>query len=248
MKAALWALFSRGTYAAATNLSRAVFTVFADWEVVGAEHLPRDGGVVVVANHLHLVDPPLVSASCRRRLHPMGKFELFQTPLVGWALWAYGAFPVRRFSADMGALRAARNLLRGGEVVLMFPEGTRSRDRVLHPGLPGAAMVAILAGVPVVPVAITGTEAIRLPGAILDGLRGRRLHIRVEFGAPLRLDTASADTRQAEAATDQMMRALAALLPEQYRGAYGPGTEGQVVFARQEQVDPRARPSKSPPD
>ena len=63
----------------------------------------------------------------------MGKYELFQTPLVGWALWAYGAFPVRRFNADMSALRAARLLLRSGSVVLMFPEGTRSRDAKLHP-------------------------------------------------------------------------------------------------------------------
>ena len=237
MKAALWALFSRGVYAAATNLSRAVFIACARWEVVGAEHIPRDGGMVLVANHLHLVDPPLVSASCMRRLHPMGKVELFQTAFVGWALWAYGAFPVRRFSADMGALRAARSLLRSGEAVLMFPEGTRSKDARLHPGLPGAAMVAMLAGSPVLPVAITGTEAIHLPGTLLDALRGRRLHIRVEFGAPLHLDTAGAEARQAEAATDQMMRALAAMLPEPYRGAYGPGSEGQLVFARQEQTE-----------
>lgn len=237
MKAALWALLSRSVYAAATNLSRAVFTGFARWEVVGIEHIPRHGGVVLVSNHMHLVDPPLVSASCRRRLHPMGKVELFQTPFVGWALWAYGAFPVRRFSADMGALRAARGLLRSGGAVLMFPEGTRSKDAQLHPGLPGAAMVAMLAGAPVIPVAITGTERIRVPGTLIDALRGRKLHIRVEFGPQIHLAVSGAGTQQAEAATDQMMRALAAMLPEHYRGAYGPGSEGQLVFARQEQTE-----------
>lgn len=234
MKAALWAQLSRCVYAAATGLSHVVFTVFARWEVVGLEHVPRTGGIVVVANHMHLVDPPLVSASCPRRLHPMGKYELFQTPVVGWALWAYGAFPVRRFAADMGALRAARGILRSGSAVLMFPEGTRSKDARLHPGLPGAAMVAMLSGVPVVPVAVSGTEAIRVPGTLFDALRGRKLTIRVEFGPPLRLET-GAGAQQAEVATDRMMRAIASMLPEQYHGAYGPGSEGQVVFARQEQ-------------
>lgn len=241
MKSALWALFSRGVYAAATSLSRAVFTTFAEWEVVGIEHVPRTGGLVLVTNHMHLVDPPLVSASVSRRLHPMGKYELFQTPFIGWALWAYGAFPVRRFSADMSALRAARLLLRSGNVVLMFPEGTRSRDARLHPGLPGAAMVAMLAGVPVVPVAITGTEAIRVPGSLIAAARGNRPHIRVEFGPPIQLE-ASGDARQAEVATDRLMRGIAALLPEQYRGAYGPGSEDTVVFARQETTDRRPPP------
>lgn len=240
MKSALWALFSRGVYATATNVSRAVFTSFADWDVVGREHVPRTGGLVLVANHMHLVDPPLVSASIGRRLHPMGKYELFQTPLVGCGLWAYGAFPVRRFSADMSALRAARVLLRSGEVVLMFPEGTRSKDAKLHPGLPGAAMVAMLAGVPVVPVAITGTEAIEVPGSLVAAFRGHKARIRVTFGPPIYLESTGGDARNAEAATDQVMRGVAALLPDSYRGAYGAGSEGTVVFARQETRDPRS--------
>ena len=96
-------------------------------EVVGLERVPAGGPLILAANHVHLLDPPLVAAVVSRRVHPMAKRELFEIPLIGWFCHAYGAFPVRRFSADMGALRVARNFLRNDEVVLMFPEGTRGR-------------------------------------------------------------------------------------------------------------------------
>lgn len=220
-------------YRIAVALTRALLFTFAHWEVTGQHHIPANGPVVIVGNHLHLLDPPLVTASCRRRLHPMAKRELFEVPLIGWYLWAYGAFPVRRFSADIGALRAARTLLRSGGAVLMFPEGTRTRGGGMRPALPGAAMVALLAGAPVLPVAITGTERVRLPGVFLAWARGARPRIRVVFGEPFHLAAGGTDAASAEQATDAMMRRVAALLPEPYRGAYGPGSEGHTVFARQ---------------
>ena len=146
----------------------------------------------------------------------------------------YGAFPVRRFSADMGALRAARGLLRDGFVVAMFPEGTRSKDRMLHPALPGAAMVALLSDAPVVPVAIWGTEDIHIPSVFWGWAFGRRPRLHVRFGEPFHLATGGADARRAEECTDQIMRRIASMLPEGYRGAYGPGSEGRIVCARQE--------------
>jgi 1-acyl-sn-glycerol-3-phosphate acyltransferase len=221
-------------YRVLTAFTRMVMFTFSRWEVVHAERVPAEGGVVLAGNHLHLLDPPLVAASCRRRVHPMAKRELFETPLIGWIFWAYGAFPVRRFSADIGALRTARNHLRGGEAVLMFPEGTRSKEGAgMKPALPGTAMVALLAGVPVVPVAITGTEKIRLPGALFLWMRRKRLHIRVEFGEPFDLPSVAAEARHAEETTDLIMRKVAEVLPESFRGAYGAGSEGEVVFARQ---------------
>lgn len=240
MKAALSRAVGRAAYALGTRLSRVLARTFARLEVVGAEHVPREGAVVLVANHLHLFDSPLVTALSPRRLHPMAKRELFEVPLIGWYFWAFGAFPVRRFSADVGALRVARGLLRDGQAVLMFPEGTRSRDTVLHAALPGAATVVLLAGAPALPVAITGTEQIRLPGVFFAWLRGRRPRIRVVFGTPAPLATPEGAPHRAELATDELMRRIAALLPEARRGAYA-GPAGSVpVVARASARPPTA--------
>jgi 1-acyl-sn-glycerol-3-phosphate acyltransferase len=116
----------------------------------------------------------------------------------------------------------------------MFPEGTRSRNGGLQPALPGAAMVALLADAPIVPIAVTGTEGIRIPGVFFRPFRGNRIHLELRFGEPFRLPPEMTDARHAEAASDYMMRRIAELLPESYRGAYGPGTEDSVVFARSE--------------
>lgn len=222
---------SRWFYGALVRLTRLVLHTFTRWEIVHPERLPAEGGVVVVANHLHLLDPPMVAAAARRRLRPMAKRELFEIPLVGWIFPAYGAFPVRRFAADVGVLRTARNALRAGEAVLVFPEGTRGRDARMQPALPGAAMVVLMTGVPVVPVAVTGTEAITLPGSLFAWVRRRRPHVRVEFGEPLTLDEPRT-TEGARRAIDRAMREVAALLPPAYRGAYGAETAGRIVFAR----------------
>jgi 1-acyl-sn-glycerol-3-phosphate acyltransferase len=219
-------------YGLCNFLLRIVLRVVARWEVEGREHVPAEGPAILVCNHIHLVDPPLIGAASPRRLHPMAKRELFEVPLIGWFFWAYGAFPVRRFSADLGALRVAQGRLRQGELVLMFPEGTRSKDSALQPALPGAAMVALMSRVPIIPVAITGSR-IKFKFVFIQWIVGRRPNIRVVFGKPFELSEFRAEIASAEQATDHMMRQIAALLPQEMRGAYGDETAGRVVVRRQ---------------
>ena len=238
MKVWLWA--SAAWYGFSGWLLPVLLRLLGRLEVEHADRVPLDGAVVIVANHLNIIDPVLICSVTPRRLRPMAKREIFETPLIGWVAWLYGAFPVRRFSADLGALRAGRNHLRAGHAVLVHPEGTRSPANQLQPALPGSAMMALLGGAPVVPAAITGTEAITGPRSVLRALLGRRTSIRVVFGEPFALADGEPSADRAEAATDLMMRRIAALLPERYRGAYGPGSEGKLVVARQRNGRPSA--------
>lgn len=241
------ARLSRWFYRFLIAFTRVVLRTHTRWEIVHPEHLPAEGGVVVVANHLHILDPPMVAAAAHRRLRPMAKRELFEIPLVGWIFPAYGAFPVRRFSADVGVLRVARKALRAGDAVLVFPEGTRGKDAEIQPALPGAAMIVLLTGVPVVPVAITGTEHITVPGSIFAWMRRRRPQLRVEFGEPITIEQPRT-AEGAQRAIDQIMREIAQMLPADYRGVYDESTAGQIIFARSgQEADEHEAPGDQPP-
>lgn len=185
---------------------------------------------MVVANHLHNADPVLIEIAFPRPLHFMAKRELFGVPVIGGIIRWVGAFPVDRGRADRSALRAAQARLGQGIAVGMFPEGTRSAGRRLQPALPGAGLVALKAGVPILPVAIIGSE--RLPG---NGTKGRvapdksrsahrRRGVLIRFGAPVSLTSVSGRGKEGvQAATRQMMVAIAEQLPAAYRGVYGEG-------------------------
>jgi 1-acyl-sn-glycerol-3-phosphate acyltransferase len=117
----------------------------------GAERVPQQGGGVVAANHLSAIDPPLIGALCPRTVFYMAKVELLDMPIVGEILQWTGAFPVRRGEGDRESLRRAREVARDGHLVGIFVEGTRQRFG--YPGrvLPGAMMIALQEGVPIVP-------------------------------------------------------------------------------------------------
>jgi 1-acyl-sn-glycerol-3-phosphate acyltransferase len=216
-------------------LVRVIMFLYAKVEVVGADKVPRRGGVIIVSNHLNNADPGLVGGFLRRRVVFMAKDEMFQWPLLGGYVRLIGAFPVRRFEADLKALRRAVHIVRRGEALVMFPEGTRSKTGSLSPGHPGTAMVALRAGAPILPVAITGTEVVRLPGDFFRPFR--RVKVRMVVGEPFFLP--SIDRPRAEdfeRCTDIIMRRIAALLPPQYRGHYQdkvpPTTETPVQQAK----------------
>ena len=248
---------SRWAFAAATLLTRAVFGALARVDVRHDGRVPREGPLVLVANHVNQSDPILVLGYAPRRSRPLAKRELFETPLIGWYFWLYGAIPVRRHAADTGALRTASGYLKRGEAVLVFPEGTRSRDGRLRPALPGAATVALLAGAPMLPVAVSGTRGLSARRLLGGWLRGRRPRIRIEFGEPLdprEAAGAAAPGQPAVAggavaeATDGVMRALASLLEEEARGAYaGPRVGSAPVVARSPRRPPGSSGRAAPP-
>lgn len=174
---------------------------------MGEEHLPREGGYVLSANHLSNLDPwPLgLALFPRRELRFMAKEELFRSPL--WPILRFGgAFKVRRGQGDEEAVETAIRLARDGEAVAIFPEGTRRRKGLVKKFQPrphtGAVRVALAAGVPLIPAAIGGTDRIRRLGPL-----------RVRYGPPVELD----DLRELEpreaarVGTERLMTAIAGL-------------------------------------
>jgi 1-acyl-sn-glycerol-3-phosphate acyltransferase len=185
--------------------------------VVGLEYVPPTGPVLLVANHIGLVDPALIGAVSPRPVYFMAKEELFHNPIVKWIISQYHAFPVRRGEGDRQAYQTTVRLLRQGEVVGMFPEGTRSRDGVLRRAHPGAAAIAARSGAKVLPVAVWGTEQIfRWPRRVL------RPEVHMVVGRPFTLAADGEGSKDEHLAqqTDQIMGAIASLLPEAYRGYY----------------------------
>ena len=179
--------------------------------VIGREHLPADGPVLLVSNHISQADPPIMGvAALPRRIHYMAKAELFRIPVLRRIVYRLGAFPVERGGADRRALRLAKDVLAREDVLLMFPEGTRHVDGRLRPGMPGAGSLGLEPGVTVVPVAIWGSN------------RPLR-RVSVAFGPPVDLSTLNAGSRsqRSREAVNRMMAAIAALIPQ----AGGPRTE-----------------------
>lgn len=148
---------------------------------VGLEHVPASGAVVLACNHLSNLDPVLLGAVCPRQINYLAKIELFRVPLLGRLIRGYGAIPLRRTASDPDAMRLAEAVLEHGQLLALFPEGTRSRDGQLKPFRFGAARLALKYDVPLVPAAIVGTDH-AMPS-------GRRLPLRVPvaiaFGPPI---------------------------------------------------------------
>lgn len=203
--------------------------LLADWEVIGLENVPARGPLILVANHNNIIDPPLLGASIPHRpIVFMAKKELFDRWYSGWLVRGYCAFPVRRGEADRQAFRQALTVLRRGFILGMFPEGTRSKTGAMGPAQPGTAIIALRAGVPILPVGITGTSQVKGPASVIR----RRPQIRVNIGRPFGLAVDRSDRRAAiEAATRQIMGRIAALLPPECWGPWTPVVEpGSPVF------------------
>ena len=184
--------------------------VFFRLSVSGREHIPPDGPVLIVCNHISQADPVILGvAAVPRKSYYFAKAELFRVPFLRGYVNRMGAFPVERGGADRRALRLSREVLARGDVLMMFPEGRRFTDGRLRPGLSGAGSLALIPGVTVIPAAIWGSHRL-----------GHKT--RVAFGPPVDLSEVNGVARAARSrqAVDRMMAAIAALIP----AAGGPAT------------------------
>lgn len=148
----------RPYYSAARLLARGCCHVLMHWDVRGRDHIPVSGGVVVAANHISFWDPPVIGAAVPRELHYLAREEFFRTPVLGALIRSVNAIPIRRGVADLSGLSRARDGLKQGAALLMFPEGGRMRDGELHPARPGVGMMAVHADVSIVPCCISGSD------------------------------------------------------------------------------------------
>jgi len=191
-----------------------ILKIFMEMRVEGLDHLPQEGACILVANHLTNLDVFPMQLALTRPLFFMAKSELFTHKLMGWFIRQLGAFPVQRGASDQWALAHSRKLLDHGLVLAIFPEGTRSRGG-LSVAKTGAARLAIEKNVPIVPLAISGTQCLfkKFP---------HRAEVHINISAPV-LPEPDADPISL---TDQFMFTLASNLPAELRGAYAARPRG----------------------
>jgi 1-acyl-sn-glycerol-3-phosphate acyltransferase len=178
--------------------------------------------LIIISNHLSWVDPLFLALSIHRRIAFMAKEELFRSPFWRPLLHGLGSFPVRRGQIDRKALRKASELLSQGLVLGIFPEGRRNPDAQLQPAHLGTAFIALHTDAFILPVGITGTEKIKERVKSVNALL-RRPQVVVNIGEPFKLPPVNGKLTHAQLAlfTDFIMRRVAELLPESYRGVYG---------------------------
>ena len=190
------------------------------------DEIPRDGPLILAANHISNADPVIIGAWLTkllgRRIHWLGKREMFDWPVVGWMARNGGVLPVDRDRADAQAFRQAERVLDEGHVLMIFPEGTRSPTAELQRPKDGLALLALRTGAPIVPIGIADTDRVWPKGRKLPKPGG---HALMRVGRPFRVADdlpPGLDRRAARgAATDAIMRRIAAELPPRHRGVYG---------------------------
>src|SRR5437764_9159613 len=164
------------------------FHVYFRMARIGREHIPAEGPVIIASNHRSFLDPFVIGTMARRPMYYVAKKEVFRLRWLGWILNALGAFPVDRGAADAESIETAKAILARGDIVMIFPEGTRTRPGSLGKPKRGVGRLALETGAPVVPVAVIGTEAVR------RGWRIRPHKVRIREGRALTLPKVDHDS------------------------------------------------------
>ncbi len=201
------------------------FLTYLRMKRMGREYIPTEGPVVLAANHRSFFDPFVIGTMTRRPVYYVAKHELFgYSRILSWLLNALGAFPVERGASDQESIETAKAILNRGEIVLMFPEGTRTRPGSLGRPKRGVGRLALETGAPVVPIAIIGTEDIR------KGWRIRPRKVRVRAGRPLNFPKVeNASPALAGAVTDRIWPMV--MLQWEWLGGMPPIRRAAVIGA-----------------
>ncbi len=214
-----YSLEIRGWYGVARGIATFLAYLLCHFEVEGLEYVPDRGPYLMTINHIHFLDPPALMVAFPHRSYVLAAEKWRKRPLFGALFRSMDAIFIHRGEVDRKALGAMLAVLKGGGVMGLAPEGTRSKTGGLQEGRGGAAYMAYRAGVGVLPVVATGHEK------IFSSLRKlRRAHVRVAFGPyfePPALPVGTkATAEQVHAFAEEMMYHMAALLPPEYRGVY----------------------------
>lgn len=179
---------------------RGLFKILYRWEIIGAENVPEQGPVVLCCNHTSNWDPPFLGSALSRKVNYMAKAELFNIPVFGWIIRQVGAFPVKRGGVSKESIKLAIQLLRDGQILGVFPEGSRSNAGGM--GKKGAASLALKSGATVVPAAIVGGYKLFRKTSVI-------------YGKPLDLsEYAGGSSEQLEAATDKILSVIRQMIEE----------------------------------
>jgi 1-acyl-sn-glycerol-3-phosphate acyltransferase len=193
------------------------FRLVTETKIEGRDTLPLEGAFILATNHISRLDSPALMIASPRRLYGMVADKYRSFIGYNWLLNAAGVIWIRRAEFDREALLRAMRVLKEGHVLALAPEGTRSyKGSGLQPGKPGVAFLAARAHVPIVPVAVTGTDK------MLESFkRLKRMPVRIRFGLPFRLPKEGRlSSQELDAYTELIMRRIADLLPSEYRGVY----------------------------
>jgi 1-acyl-sn-glycerol-3-phosphate acyltransferase len=198
---------------------RAVYATYFRWRVFNPERVPRTGPVILAANHASFIDPPLVGSGLTRDINYLARESLFRFPVVGAILRSWNAVPVDRDGGGAAGLRKILNRLFAGGGIILFPEGTRTKDGNLQPARSGIGLTVIKSSAPVVPVRVFGTFAAygrnhKFP---------RPKKVAVKYGAPMNFEKLRAEAKVCskprlkeiyQEVADEIMAAIAKLEPK----------------------------------
>jgi len=180
---------------------KAYFKFFYRLEVIGEDHfakIPEDQGILLCANHVSLLDPPAIGCASPRELSFMAKAELFKIPIFNKLITTLNAFPIRRGQSDRASLKTGIDILNQGKTLVVFPEGTRSKDGLIGEGKPGAGFLALRSDAVVMPVAVIGRYKLFRK-------------TKIAFGAPMQMDEMRLSKARANEVSEAIMAEIKAL-------------------------------------